>query len=435
MSKLFFLFFISSLATFCTHQTSVKESENFVEVRAPSSGDVTPWTTWYEERTEARALKVLSGIRKKLLKNNLSDPHKEQGYFRTGNIDCKSQISRRYRTADGTCNDFNNPLIGAANVAFGRNVPASYIDNNPDTLMEPQPAVVAKEFFTRNEFKPVPFLNMIAAAWIQFMNHDWLSHYREEKPSISMRMNNGDMMNLEQTKYVDITEPYKKEFDRVSLNEVTHWWDGSQIYGSNQEKQNSLRSFQNGKMRTEIINGNELLPMDKSVDLSRNRRGMGVEMTGFSDNWWLGLSLLHTLFVKEHNAIADMLYKKYVYTENGKLKWLKSQNRSGKIAQRTFKDSKELDEHIFQVARLINSAIMAKIHTVEWTPAILPNPTLKTAMFVNWYGGLNPATWKKDPTSGTTSWFKNVKLGTVLGGIVGGKTQNGLRARSWSVTA
>jgi hypothetical protein len=29
---------------------------------------------------------------------------------------------------------------------------------------------------------------------------------------------------------------------------------------------------------------------------------------------------------------------------------------------------------------------MAKIHTVEWTPAILAHPTLETAMNTNWWG-------------------------------------------------
>ena len=29
---------------------------------------------------------------------------------------------------------------------------------------------------------------------------------------------------------------------------------------------------------------------------------------------------------------------------------------------------------------------MAKIHTVEWTPALLTDPTLQTAMHTNWWG-------------------------------------------------
>jgi len=32
----------------------------------------------------------------------------------------------------------------------------------------------------------------------------------------------------------------------------------------------------------------------------------------------------------------------------------------------------------------------AKIHTVEWTPAILPNPITKTALHANWWGILGP---------------------------------------------
>ena len=46
------------------------------------------------------------------------------------------------------------------------------------------------------------------------------------------------------------------------------------------------------------------------------------------------------------------------------------------------------DEELFQTARLINAAVMAKVHTVEWTPAILPNQTLSEGMHANWYGVL-----------------------------------------------
>lgn len=34
----------------------------------------------------------------------------------------------------------------------------------------------------------------------------------------------------------------------------------------------------------------------------------------------------------------------------------------------------------------MNSALMAKIHTVEWTPAILAHPALQIAMNANWWG-------------------------------------------------
>lgn len=45
-----------------------------------------------------------------------------------------------------------------------------------------------------------------------------------------------------------------------------------------------------------------------------------------------------------------------------------------------------LRDQIFDKARLINCALMAKIHTVEWTPAILAHPALKIAMNANWWG-------------------------------------------------
>ena len=73
-------------------------------------------------------------------------------------------------------------------------------------------------------------------------------------------------------------------------------------------------------------------------------------MTGVNDNWWVGLSLLHTLFTREHNAICDRLLAAYPARRGD-------------------------DEWLYQKARLVNIAVIAKIYTVEWTPALLNNPT------------------------------------------------------------
>ena len=82
-------------------------------------------------------------------------------------------------------------------------------------------------------------------------------------------------------------------------------------------------------------------------------------MTGFNENWWLGLSMLHQLFTLEHNAIADRLKSRYPEKD---------------------------DQWLYDKARLINSALMAKIHTVEWTPAVIANPITERAMYSNWWG-------------------------------------------------
>jgi hypothetical protein len=85
------------------------------------------------------------------------------------------------------------------------------------------------------------------------------------------------------------------------------------------------------------------------------------------NNWWLGLEMLHTLFVLEHNAICDELAKTHPDWPS---------------------------EKIFDTGRLVNCALMAKIHTIEWTPAILAHPTLQISMNANWWGVLGERLYK-----------------------------------------
>jgi hypothetical protein len=418
----------------CAQKTAPKMVIHTDVSRVPTSEiSESPWTTWSQKGTIG-GIKVLSHIRETLLNNNLHDPHVDyKGY---APVDC-SKRNTKFRSADGTCTNLESPHVGASGTAFGRNVPPEYIvHDSKENLMEPNPSVVSKEFFTRAEFKPVPFLNMLAASWIQFMNHDWLFHGRNnEKKTYHVE---GHATKVEYTKENPVDEShYKREFGKVSLNEATHWWDGSQIYGSNQDEQNKVRSFSKGRMTTVKVNGRELLPKSSDLNPADNKLNRGLEVTGFRDNWWAGLSMLHHIFVLEHNAIADMLFKKHVKLDTNTNKWVWNQaGFLGKIKNVFTKNDKdvlyftekELDEHIFQTARLINAAVMAKIHTVEWTPAILANKTLKKALYANWYGAANPQTWSKliknIPGFNNTDWFSGTQGGYLIGGIVGDKTND-----------
>lgn len=93
--------------------------------------------------------------------------------------------------------------------------------------------------------------------------------------------------------------------DRISpayKNANTPWWDGSQIYGDSEEITKTLR---NG-------HPDGMLAMDKSgLETFLPRDNKGLPLTGFHENWWLGMELLHTLFANEHNAICQMLRDKH----------------------------------------------------------------------------------------------------------------------------
>jgi hypothetical protein len=256
------------------------------------------------------------------------------------------------RTSDGTYNDLKCPRMGSAGMRFGRNVPLSEAFPDTANLLNPSPRQVSLELLTRTEFQPAKILNVIAAAWIQFMVHDWFVHKKGTwSHTHDIPLADGDTWH-ERTMRIPKTPADPPKVPNSTrppayINENTHWWDGSQVYGSSAAAQASLRAGRDGKV---LVSPSGRLGVDPVT---------GREITGFTENGWVGLSLLHALFALEHNAICDELRKHNPLWD---------------------------DERLFQQARLVNAALLAKIHTVEWSCAILPRDVLSTGLRTNWHG-------------------------------------------------
>lgn len=340
---------------------------------------------WYELAT-VLAIPHLIRIRNDMRKNNLHDTEEPPLTKRPENEPIPPE-HRESRSLDGTYNDFGCPHMGAAGRRLGRNFPLG--ETHPDTanLLNPSPREVSRTLMTRAEFQPASILNLFAAAWIQFMVHDWFVHKQSDGRTIDVPLKDGDPwpanpMKIKATEPDPAPEGSTRPPAYSNLN--SHWWDASQVYGSDADTAKKLRSFEDGKLKL-TESGRLFLDPDS-----------GIEITGFADNGWIGLSLLHTLFAREHNVICDMLKAAY----------------PGKD-----------DEWLYCKARLINAAILARIHTVEWTPAILPHPTTQLALRTNWQGIAG---------EGLQKVFSFLDDSELLGGIVGSKAAH--HAAPYSLT-
>ncbi|KAL0708844.1 hypothetical protein Bca4012_075270 [Brassica carinata] len=278
-----------------------------------------------------------------------------------------------YRTADGKFNDPFNEGVGSQYSFIGRNCPP--VDQKTK-LLKPDPMVVATKLLARRKLIDTgKQFNMIAASWIQFMIHDWVDHLEEtnqiELVAPKEVANECPLSSFRFFKTKEVPTGFF-EIKTGSLNSRTPWWDSSAIYGSNSKAMDRVRTYKDGKLKLSEETG--LLLQDQD----------GLAISGDVRNSWVGVSALQALFVKEHNAVCDALKKEYDDLE---------------------------DEDLYRHARLVTSAVIAKIHTIDWTVELLKTDTLLAGMRTNWYGILG----KKFKDS-----FGHVGS-SILGGLVGMK--------------
>ena len=112
-----------------------------------------------------------------------------------------------------------------------------------------------------------------------------------------------------------------------------------------------------------------------------SRNGPARNRSAFADTWSIGMSFYHNVFAREHNAFVDE-FRKMAHATPDDDSGLR--NPADPAAAITYRQVS--DEELFQVARLVVAAEIAKIHTIEWTTQLLYDEPLYPGMNSNWSG-------------------------------------------------
>ncbi|OMP00267.1 hypothetical protein CCACVL1_03412 [Corchorus capsularis] len=289
--------------------------------------------------------------------------HQEYNLLNVGNSPSGVRVNPgdnyHYRTAKGRCNEPLNEGAGSQESFFGRNILPVPQD---DKLMKPDPMVVATKLLARRNYKDTgKQLNIISASWIQFMIHDWVDHMEEYTKQVELTAPKEVANKCPLTRF----RFYKTKEFQTGFNEIktvtknirTPWWDGSVIYGSDVTSLEKVRTFIDGKLK---IAEDGLLQHDKD----------GIPIVGDVRNSWAGVSTLQALFIKGHNAICNALKEEYPELN---------------------------DEELYRHGKLVTSAVIAKIHTIDWTVELLKTDTLLAGMRVHWNTNVAPGANKSPP--------------------------------------
>ncbi|MCG8652022.1 MAG: dockerin type I domain-containing protein [Pirellulales bacterium] len=247
------------------------------------------------------------------------------------------------QSIDGSGNNLDDPTLGSADTNLRRLVEADYADGISEPAGQDRPS--AREISNLVADQPESVLNDRGLSdliwqWGQFLDHDIDLSLEGDGESLNIAVPTGDEFfdpNSEGDQEILFTRSAVAEGTGIDspaeqINGITSFIDGSMVYGSSEEVAASLRSFEGGRLLT---SENDLLPTDEN----------GFFLAGdVRVNEQSGLTAMHTLWMREHNRIADEI---------------------------SASDPSLSDEEIYQLARRTVIAEIQAITFNEYLPALL----------------------------------------------------------------
>ncbi len=267
------------------------------------------------------------------------------------------------RSFDGSGNNENNTEWGASHTRLERVVDMDYADGI--SALSGSDRASAREISNKVSSQTDSIPNTQNASdflwqWGQFIDHDIdLTDGTDPTefaniavpagdPSFDPNTTGTEEISFNRSIY-DANSGTSSDNPRQQLNEISAWLDGSNVYGSNTERANALRTL-DGSGQLKTSEGN-LLPFN--MDGFSNAGGDSNRLFLAGDvraNEQVGLTTLHTLFVREHNRLAIKIATEQA-TLNG--------------------------EEIYQLARKLVGAEIQIITYREYLPALLGRNALR----------------------------------------------------------
>lgn len=297
------------------------------------------------------------------------------------------------RATDGTGNNVENPERGSAGQPLNRLTAPAYEDGigEPSGVDRPGPRAVSNAVATQAESQPNSArVSDLFWQWGQFLDHDIdLTPVLDPPEAFDVPVPLGDpffdpfetgtqVIPLERSFFVLV------EGVREQVNEITAFIDASNVYGSNDERARELRTLDGtGRLKTSAgdllpfnVNGFPNAPVDDDPTFF---------LAGdFRANEQVGLTALHTLFVREHNYWAERIATRSPRSAPRRGSSNRNNRRVRRGESRRESAPPLTGDEIYELARAIVGAEMQVITYSEFLPLLLGPDALSS------YDGYDP---------------------------------------------
>ncbi|RZC43164.1 chorion peroxidase-like, partial [Asbolus verrucosus] len=255
--------------------------------------------------------------------------------------------ARRYRTADGTCNNFNKPWRGSSFLPMQRFLPPVYEDGIQEVRRSefnrklPSAREVSIKIH-RDKNLELPTVNLMFMQWGQLMDHDLVSTVKSRSfngsvprccdrggqellppelthPScLPIEVGRDDWflapLGIRCLEFIRSAPSTRIDCDlgwREQINQATSYLDASTIYGSDVETSDAMRTFRRGQLHYGRVQGREPLqpPDPPGGEICRSGALTSDCLQGGDGRLseQPGLTALHTVWLRYHNRIAEIL--------------------------------------------------------------------------------------------------------------------------------